>query len=149
MTNAARLLPQETTHPFWVENRLREEQFNKLNELVEKVQMVVRHYERYLHLPIGLKCCAELWENRLADAIWEAYSEMQEKVETAMYEFADNALDCAWLLYDAHGCNSAEFQRRQEDDWMTKRFAELHDAFIHDLDERFNPYDPANEDLPF
>lgn len=111
--------------------------------------MLVRHYEDYLHLPRGLKCCAELWENRLADEIWAAYAEMQEAVETAMYEFADDALDRAWLLYDAHGCNSAEFQRRQEDDQMAKRFAELHDAFIHDLEERFNPFDPANEDLPF
>lgn len=67
MTNAARLLPQGTTHPFWVENRLREEQFYKIYELVEKVQMQVRHYENYFHFPSGLKCCAELWENRLAD----------------------------------------------------------------------------------
>lgn len=147
ITNPARMLPQESAIPFWVEDRRREEQFYKLAELEDKVNKLVEEYEHYLHIPCGLHCCADRWENQLTDVVWNAFAEMQQSVENAMFAFNKKFHRAAWRLYKYHGCNPQEFQVNVEEEDRIEYHAALFYDFRQDLDNLINPV--REEDLPF
>lgn len=149
ITDPARMLPLESVHPFWVEDRCREEQFYKLFELVEKVSALIDGYERYLHIPVGLRRCAERWENQLSDIVWDAYSEMHAAVDNAMFVFDEKFHKAAWLLYEYHGCNNREFQSNLEEEAKAEYRTALREAFLQDIEKRSNPNHEQVEDLPF
>lgn len=149
ITDPARMLPQESAIPFWVENRRRKEQFYKLYELAEKVSSLVEEYENFLHIPVGLHCCAERWENQLSDMVWNAYSEMHEAVDNAMFAFDEKFHKAAWLLFECHGYSAKEFQVHLEEEAKAEYRTALYDAFIQDLEKRSNPNHEQVEDLPF
>lgn len=149
ITDPARMLPMESVHPFWVENRRREEQFYKLFELAEKVSSLVQEYENYLYIPVGLHCCAERWENQLSDIVWDAFSEMHEAVDNAVFAFIEKYHKAAWLLFECHGYSSTEFQAHLEEEAEAAYHTAIFDAFIQDLEKRSNPNHEQVEDLPF
>lgn len=146
ITDPARLLPYRSVTPFWVENRRRYQQFKKLCLLVNRIKDLVGQYEDFLHLPIGLNHCPEKWENQLSDIVWDAFSEMHEAVDDAISAFYEKFHHAAWLLYECHGFTAEEFRAHMAGEAKAKHSAELHSAFIHDLESKYNPID---DDLPF
>lgn len=149
ITDPGRLLPEHSMTPYNREERRREDMYIGIVEMDRDVERVLRRFERErLHIPRGAGKCPYLWESRLGDDIHDAFDELTEEIRDAVSRFRESALQAAWHLHEAFGCNDAEYRRYVKDESERMRMLELQQDFIYDLLHIGGNCAP-DDDLPF
>lgn len=116
ITDPARLLPAESMHPFWVENRRREIQFKRIAQLVDYITKLIREYEFAIYQtyrPVGSPKFSDslntYWEDRLQTDVFSAFIRNRHAIKKALNKWESEALQAARDLWIYQGMEDDEY----------------------------------------
>lgn len=150
ITDPARLLSQESVHPFWVEDRRRKAQHEAIAEFSIALETMLRDfYRNKLILARGVNRCAYRWEVEYSEKLLDSFLEFEETVLDALYEFfaiADKYSGCLW---EAFGFNDEEFAQMEKLEREKDRLSSLQSEFHHAVYCLLHKSEDPDGDLPF
>lgn len=149
ITDPARLLPLKSVVPYWVESDRREAQFYKMRNLRQSIVRLLRNFFEYgIIMPHGIDKCPYPWEEMLSNEIIDAFVELEDDIDDALYKFEKIAVPNSWALWELIGCDEAEYAQVK----IEKRFVQYRDFLrsdfhlaVRSIHLLFGEYD----DLPF
>lgn len=150
ITDPAHLLPLESVHPFWVEYRRREAQYNAVAEFGIALETMLRDfYRNKLILARGVNHCPYRWESEYTTKLLESFCEFEETVLNALHKFLGPAYKYSDCLCKFLGFNDEEFAEMEEEQKEDDRRKSLHFDFQQVVYCLLHESDAPDDDLPF
>lgn len=150
ITDPARMLPQESAIPFWVEDRRREAQYNAIADLSIELETMLRDfYRNKLILVRGANHCPYRWEYEYSEKILDSFCEFQETVMDALMKFFVPAYHYSGCLWEFFGFNDEEYAQVLKDEQEKSRRQSLHSDFQRAVYCLLHRSDDQDDDLPF
>lgn len=149
ITDPARMLPMESVHPFWVENRRREAQCNAIADFTIALESMFRDfYRNKLILVRGANHCPFRWEHEYSDKLLDSFLEFEESVMDAIKRFFGPAYHYSGCLWEFFGYNDEEFAQMLKDEQEKSRLQSLHCVFQSAVYCLLHKSDEPDNDLP-
>lgn len=150
ITDPARMLPQKSVHPFWVEDRRREAQHNDIMDFTIALEAMFRDfYRNKLILVRGANHCPFRWEHEYSEKLLDSFLEFEETVMDALKKFFGPAYHYSGCLWDFFGYNDEEFAQMLKVEKEKSRRQDLHNDFQHAVYCLLHKSVEPDDDLPF
>lgn len=148
----ARLIPERTTTPFWMEYQRREKQCQAIAALSDAIQLFLRDFflKDLIIYPNGAdKKRAYAWEIDLCNDIRGAFLDLEHALKSALSIFDLVAIPKAYDLLHYLGFNDAEYIQEIRAHTEQSLRTALRREFEQDIKHLVDPTDDTLDDLPF
>lgn len=149
ITDPARLLPEYSQIPFWVEDRRRESVHNRIYGLYKDIQILLDEFRDLIYGHCTPHRPLFQWEREANRTIASSFEAMAGGIESDLDLFMKKASTPSWDLWDYHGLNDDEYSTAQADFERESELNRIRDSFAEDFKVLTRPGYKPYDDLPF